>query len=499
MRIRQQGIRYRIALLYLGIFATGLSVFCALLFQYFQRTQIQAFDTTLYNFAVDISTNLEMDFVGRLFVVNANVNEAGKLFPFHLGGSFLEIRDTSGKVLLHSRSLKDKNLPLDIQTLQRVSREKAIFQTVSSSRIGIAAARDDLRLLTYWTHHKDWREPLILQVAVPLDLPKRERRDLLLFFLLAIPTFLVVGGLAGVWMSKHALIPVRQITLKARGITGIEKLKERIPVPEADDEIHELAETFNGLLDRLDRAFASQDRFISNASHQLKTPLTILKGELDQLRRSQAAGGLSEGLESATAEINRLIQLVQDLLLLARLEGGRDTIALSPVRLDDVMMKSVARLQKLAQKKGVTIKTHMSAEACDELDTEVAGDEDLLDSMLENFIDNAVKYAPENSTVSVEMNTCLEKVELYVKDSGPGVPSDLRQKVFERFQRVEPSNIIPGSGLGLWIAAEIARIHGVEISLDARRDGPGTTVRLTFPRAETGLTRAAGPTNLLPS
>src|SRR5581483_3798303 len=121
-----QGIRLRLGLLYLSIFAVGLSVFCAVLFQYFQRTQIQAFDTALYNFAVDISGNLEMDLVGRLFVVNTSVSEAGKLFPFHLGGSFLEIRDGQGNVLLHSRSLKDKNLPLDSETLLKVIQEKAV-------------------------------------------------------------------------------------------------------------------------------------------------------------------------------------------------------------------------------------------------------------------------------------------------------------------------------------------------------------------------------------
>src|SRR6476469_8586316 len=111
MIFRRHGIRWRLAMLYLSIFAVGLSIFCAVLFRYFQSTQLQAFDTTLYNFAVDINSNLEMDFVGRLFVVNSNVSEAGKLFPFHLPSSFLEIRDGKGKPLMHSRSLKDKTLP----------------------------------------------------------------------------------------------------------------------------------------------------------------------------------------------------------------------------------------------------------------------------------------------------------------------------------------------------------------------------------------------------
>src|SRR5262249_53097973 len=148
------------------------------------------------------------------------------------------------------------------------------------------------------------------------------------------------------WMSRRALKPVHDMTLKARSITGVEKLKERIPVPATADEISELAQTFNSLLDRLDRAFTSQDRFISNASHQLKTPLTILKNELHLLKRAQAAGAdLGTGLESAAQEIQRLILLVQDLLLLARLEAGKDTITFTAVRLDEVMMQVVARLE----------------------------------------------------------------------------------------------------------------------------------------------------------
>jgi signal transduction histidine kinase len=294
-------------------FAVGLSVFCALLFQYFQRTQIEAFDSTLYNFAVDISTDLEMDFVGRLFVVNSNPAEGGKMFPFHLGGSFLEICDTNGRVLLHSRALKNRRLPLDADTLKQVLKEKFYFQTLSARSLGLESSSPDLRLLTYLANRPEWREPLILQIAVPLDLPRQERRDLLLFFALGIPGFLLISGIAGMWMSRRALKPVHDMTLKAAAITGVENLSERIPVPAAEDEISELALTFNSLLDRLDRAFASQERFISNASHQLKTPLTILKNELHTLKKAQASGAdLGEGLESAADEIQRLILLVQD-------------------------------------------------------------------------------------------------------------------------------------------------------------------------------------------
>ncbi|MBX3022877.1 MAG: HAMP domain-containing histidine kinase [Bdellovibrionales bacterium] len=482
---RKLGIRRRLALLYSGIFAVILSVFCAILFQYFQRTQSEAFDSMLYNFAVDFSANLEMDFVGRLFVVNPNVSEVGKYLPFTVPSSFFMIRDSRGKVLMHSRSLGDRSLPLNPAGIALLGKQKHFFETIRASSLGVKSTTSELRLLTYLAHHADWREPLILQIAVPMELPMQEQRDLLLFFLISIPAFLLVAGFAGLWMSKRALLPVQLITLKAKSITGVEKLKERIPVSGAEDEIHELAVTINSLLDRLDKAFASQDRFISNASHQLKTPLTILKGELDFLRKSPPAQNaeVQGGLDSATAEINRLIQLVQDLLLLARLEAGRDTITLAPVRLDEAVLKVVARIQKLAKNKSVQLHTQFSAETQgQELEAEVMGDEELLESMLENFLENAVKYSPENSTIELNMRTRPDVVEVTVRDQGPGIPEDLRQKIFERFTRVKPSNIVPGSGLGLSIAAEIARIHQAQIDLSAPPGGRGTQVNVRFRR-----------------
>ncbi len=478
--LRRQGIRWRLAMLYLGIFAAGLSVFCALLFQYFQRTQIEAFDSTLYNFAVDINANLEMDFVGRLFVLNSTIPEAGKFLPFHLGAIFIEIRDTNGKILMHSKALRERQLPLDQGTLGRVLRDKFDFQTLRPGSLGLSHNEPDHRLLTFLASRSDWREPLILQIAVPMDLPRQERRHLLLFFALGIPIFLIIAGVAGVWLSKYAMQPVHDMTLKAAAITGVENLRERIPVPEAEDEIHELAETFNSLLDRLDSAFASQDRFVSNASHQLKTPLTILKNELHVLRKAYSQGeNLGPGLDSAADEVQRLILLVQDLLLLARLEAGKDTIAMLPVRIDEVVMQVVARLQKLATEKQLRLRTQV---ADLEMDLEVEGDEELLDSMLENFVENAIKYAPSGTDIELTLRPAPEGVELSVRDHGPGVSEELKQKMFERFSRGKPSNEIPGSGLGLSIAAEIARIHNVKIDLSTPQNGPGMRVTLTFPR-----------------
>jgi signal transduction histidine kinase len=468
------GIRIRLALLYSGIFAIGLVAFCLVLFRHFENSGNEAFNTTLYNFAVDVSNNLEMDFVGRLFVVNSSVVEEDKVLPFHLGKIFLEIRDPSGRILVYSRSLKGQNLPYDPKSMPVLTEKKAIFSDVQVNGV-------KERLLTYLAYRADWGRPLILQLAVPLDFPRQEMRELLFFFLLAIPIVLVIAAIAGFLISQRALAPVKAMTGKAQDMGLHGKLSDRIPVPGPHDEIRELAETFNDLLGRLEMAFDSQERFISNASHQLKTPLTILKGELNMIKKRQVSeSGVKEFFESATAEIEHMINLVEDLLLLARLEAGKDTLSMNKVGLDEVLLGVVSRLQKIAAQKNVQIQAQFISEPPDkEFQAEVLGDEELLACLLENLVENAVKYSPKDSSVTVRLIRKDGRVEFSVKDQGPGIPEAMRDKIFERFHRGFPSSFVAGSGLGLTIASQIAKLHEVKIQV-GDNEGGGTAIAVDF-------------------
>lgn len=471
---RKLGLRTRLAFLYCGIFAVILTTFGFYFFRSFEKSQIQAFDATLFNFAIDVTTNLEIDFIGRLFV---KVEEEGKVLPFHLGKSFLEIRDPTGRILLYSRSLHGEDLPFRTDQLPELIEKKAIFRD-------IRVKGTNLRLLTYWATRPDWIKPLILQIAVPLDLPSQERQNLLLLLEIFIPLLLGAAAISGYLMSRWALSEVNQITQKARhmGLEG--NLSERVPVPRPPDEIRELAETFNALLARLEKSFNTQERFISNASHQLKTPLTILKGELELIKKRQATETeLAQFFESASSEIEHMIDLVEDLLLLARLEAGKDTLSLAPVAVDEVLLNVVARLQKLAANKNVQIRTAFLPPSPDqEFFAEAQGDEELLACLFENLIENAIKYSPEDSPVEVQLRMAPHRIEFSVADEGPGFPVANRSKIFERFQRGVPSSSVPGSGLGLAIANEIARLHGTSIQIgeNAAR-GRGTQIIVAFP------------------
>jgi signal transduction histidine kinase len=471
---RSLGLRTRLALLYCGIFAVILSTFGFYLFQSFEQSQIKAFDATLFNFAVDVSSNLEIDFIGRLFV---KVEEEGKVLPFHLGKSFLEIRDASGKILLYSRSLRGEDLPFAADHINELTEKKAIFQNVQHKGT-------DLRLLTFWATRPDWTKPLIIQIAVPLDLPRQERQNLLLLLQIAIPVLLGAAAVAGYLTSRWALSEVNQITQKARHMGLAGNLSERVPVPKPTDEIRELAETFNELLARLEKSFNTQERFIANASHQLKTPLTILKGELEMIRKRHSSDKeLHEFFKSAAGEIEHMIDLVQDLLMLARLEAGRDTLSMNPVPLDEVLLNVVSRLQKIAQNKNVQIRMAFLPIAPDkEFFAETMGDEELLSALFENLIENAVKYTADHSSVEVHLVNHPDYIELSIADEGPGIPPENRQKIFERFQRGFPSSYVAGSGLGLSIAAEIARLHGIRILVDENKGAKrGTRISALIP------------------
>ena len=154
------------------------------------------------------------------------------------------------------------------------------------------------------------------------------------------------------------------------------------------------------------------------------------------------------------------------------------------VLLDEVLLNIVSRIQKIAKHKNVQISTSFVPESASmEFEAEVQGDEELLSCLFENLIENAVKYTSESTLVDVRLRSSKERIELVIADEGPGIPEENRKKIFERFQRGYPSSFVPGSGLGLSIAFEIARLHGVQITVEENKDrGRGTRIGVSFPK-----------------
>jgi signal transduction histidine kinase len=285
----------------------------------------------------------------------------------------------------------------------------------------------------------------------------------------------VVTLVAGLLLAGRALRPVAVLTTTAQRITRSRKLDERVPVTASQDELGRLTTTVNAMLASLQQASDAQQRFVSDASHELRAPLTIIQANLDLLERMPAlpADERAEILGEASRETHRLSQLVADLLALARADAG---IALQRrrVELDRVLLEAVGDARHLARGQRLEI---------DALEpVVVSGDPDRLRQLLLALLDNAVKYTPAGGRIGVALARDSTNARLTVSDDGVGIPATDLPHVFDRFYRADParSRDPGGTGLGLPIARWIVEQHGGDITVTSE-PGEGTQVRIQLP------------------
>jgi signal transduction histidine kinase len=475
-KIRQffYSIRMRLTVLYLALLGLTLAVFCTVLLKLFVRNHQQEFDFALYNHAVDVAQSITVDFFGDfVFTPNALLAKE-KVFPFSLGKSFAQVVSPEGQIVARSANLVEQSLPLPNEDWQALFRRGHVYRTLTPQdmeSISSAVRGENYRQIVFMVRRG---KPLfILQIAVPMTLLDREKKDLIEFFMIGIPVSLLFAGIAGFYLAGNALAPVRNLIKKAAKLNPA-NLSERLPEPTTEDEIRMLTITLNGLLGRIEKAFESQEHFISDASHQLKTPLAILRGELDVFRaKDRAPEEIHAFLESATQELEHLSRLVDDLLTLAKIDAGAGSLLLRKVRLDEILLETVARFELLAKKKNISIRFNLEDKTAgnDEHNFEIEGDSDLLQSMFRNLVDNAVKYSPENSSIEVELTNDREQITASIKDFGAPIPEDMKERLFQRFER---GNLrvggVNGTGLGLTIAKRIAEMHSGNILISQEKD-----------------------------
>jgi len=288
----------------------------------------------------------------------------------------------------------------------------------------------------------------------------------------------VLGLLGGWWLMRRALSPVARLTRAMEQINE-RNLAEPLPRSGNGDEIDRLTEVFNSLTVRLDASFQRIHEFTLHASHELKTPLTILRGELETaLRDGPADAALKHRLASQLDEIERLAKIVDGLTLLARADAGQVELQMEPVRLDELVRECVADATILAHPQAVAVRL----EACAE--TTVQGDRHRLRQLLLNLADNAVKYNQPGGRIQVSLVQEGAEARLEMTNTGPGLAPALQTRVFERFFRGDTSHnhAVEGCGLGLSIAQWIVRAHRGEIRF-VSQPGQLTTVTVRLPVA----------------
>jgi heavy metal sensor kinase len=315
------------------------------------------------------------------------------------------------------------------------------------------------------------------------------RKALIVIF----PTALVLAAIGGYLLTRRSLSPVIAMTEHASRM-GTSTLHERLPVPNAYDEYGQLATVINGLLARIESAFEQQRRFMADASHELRTPIAIVRGEADiaLAMPDRPHDEYREALSVVRAESRRLSRIVHDLFLLARADAGQQQLQLHQFYLDDLIADCTRAARSLASRRGMTLTSNVSTEA------PVCGDEDLMRQLILNLLDNALKYCSEGGAVEISLCSDTGYHRVIVRDSGPGIPPDVAAHIFDRFYRGDGSRARDaasstrlhddshgvGAGLGLAIARWVAEAHGGSLVL-AHSSLAGSEFVLTLPTLPT--------------
>ncbi len=294
----------------------------------------------------------------------------------------------------------------------------------------------------------------------------------LLIILIAegIAATLLAVGLA-MWLSRGAVKPLQRVIDIAAEIEASD-LTRRIHTARAPAEVRKLADTFDAMLERLDKAFREQQHFVMDVSHELRTPLTVLKGNLDvMLMDSGISPDTREHYDRMASEVSRMIRLTTNLLYIASTEAGREPER-RLVELDVVCLEVLRQSRDLRP----DVKLGMG----DEDQVTVVGDRDQLKQMVLNLVENAVKFTPDGGQVRLSLSGNGSQAQVAVTDTGPGIASDVLPHIFQRFFRGTQRGMLGGTGLGLAIAERIARAHGGSISVESEV-GRGSTFTVSLP------------------
>jgi len=301
-----------------------------------------------------------------------------------------------------------------------------------------------------------------------------------------LPFMLVVTGFGGWWIARTALAPVSDVAEAAEQITA-QRLDARLDEPPVDDEIGRLTRVLNEMFTRLNESFRQTERFSADASHELKTPLTVLRSSIEDLLESPT---LEEDdrrtVASLLEQTRRLSAITESLLLLSRADTGRLQLDLTWVDVCEIIRACAEDAEILAEERGISITRNLPASI-------MAGvDAGRLNQILWNLLDNAIKYNESNGRVEIRAGTDLVQKLVWIEicNSGPGVPAVLVPQLFERFFRSDPQGVTEGHGLGLSLSRELARAHGGDVTLVSSREG-WTVFRVTLRLAKVRATAGA--------
>lgn len=290
-------------------------------------------------------------------------------------------------------------------------------------------------------------------VGAPLDEAVEQWQTLLRACLIGIPLALGFAITGGWWLGRHGLRPLASMADEAQAITA-KTLERRLTVPAGTRELEQLAESFNRVLERLGSALSTQRRFMADASHELRTPVSIMRTAADVTLSAETRDEdeYRDALTVIAQQASRLTRLVDDMLVLARADGGGYPVVMAAVEMSSLVAECVHELAARADEKDITVRCILNP-------VTLTGDDALLRRLCSNLLGNALAYTPPGGSVDVTLARDRGNVVLQVADTGPGIPPEDHERVFERFVRLDSARAAGGAGLGLAIARWVAEAH----------------------------------------
>jgi signal transduction histidine kinase len=374
-------------------------------------------------------------------------------------GTYIQLIDTNGNVVVKSDNLGEQELPVDPSLVERGFGGEAAIDTISAGD----GARVRLMVSPLFVQN----EVLLLEVGQSLNNVDATMSQVRWAILGGVLVTLVLVGISGGVIVRRALSPVEQITRTAQSIESSSDLSRRVGYTGPTDEIGRLATTFDHMIGHLHRVFESQKNFIADASHDLRGPLTVIRGNLDLLKRNLGDQERQESLRAMEIETDRMGVLVNDLLLLAEVESEQMERQ-GMVSLREILLTGLKRAQQMGGNRKVVIGQQE--------DLSIRGDVYRLSQLLGNLIDNAIKYTTEGGTITLSLFRDGDWARMEVADTGIGIAPEHLSHVFDRFYRVDKARTRGrgGSGLGLAIVRGIAEQHGGKVTVTSD-SGKGST------------------------
>jgi two-component system OmpR family sensor kinase len=475
-------MRSQLTFWYTGVLAFVLIIFAIITYTYLARAERQRLDKSL----ADTANSLVANFNNEVIDEHQPLDEAFRVVThtFAHRDRQVIVYDEKQQVVLAS-NVPDDDLALVKDWFSSPAVQPSLRNLLASADgngrayATLFESENAVRLLAVTVSAGPQR--FLFVVAAPLREQQRALAQARQAFFLAIPLALLLASLGGYLLARKSLAPVIAMGEEAAQI-GASNLTERIRVPKSQ-ELGRLANIFNDLLARLDQSFGQQKRFMADASHELRTPVAVIRGE-SEVALSGPIRPVDEYRESLAIvhdEGQRLTRMVDDLFILARADAGEYPLLLTDFYLDESLHECVRSVRSLAAEKNLDVVYQSPAK-------EIAfrGDEPLVRRMVLNLLYNAIKFTPKSGRVEVSVKGNSHSCEIVISDTGPGIPVAAQSQVFDRFFRVDKARSRDesldgsGAGLGLSIAKWAAELHGGKIILERSND-TGTTFVISLP------------------